>query len=103
MRQACIWPKTIVQGGTYIDRNDLSDDVIVVGHNFADGTEQLMKSGAIDASIGQFPYTQGHDVIKYLAEFLKDGKLPACQPICDTGEEVANPENVDQFDFSSTG
>lgn len=95
--------ETIVQGGTYIQRNGLSDSVVAVGHNFAPGTAELMKSGAIDASVGQLPYKQGHDVIQYLAQFLKDGKLPACKPICDVGQEVADQDNVDQFDFGSTG
>jgi ABC-type sugar transport system substrate-binding protein len=91
--------ETIVQGGTYIERNDLSDTVVVAGHNFAPGTEELLKSGAIDASVATQLHKEGYDVIKYVAEFLRTGELPPCEPVCEVGVEVANQKNVDQIDF----
>lgn len=92
----------IVAGGTYLERNGLSGKVIAVGFNFEPGTEELLKSNAIQASVGQKPYAQGYEPIKFLFLFLTEGELPAGMPFLYTGAEIGNQENLDTFDFSTT-
>ena len=91
-----------VQAGEYLQRNDLVDSVANVGFNFFPGTGDLMKTGAIDASVGQIPYLQGYDPIRYLTRLLREGTLPPCAPLCYVGAQIANQENVHEFDFDRT-
>lgn len=88
--------ESILGGGTYIDRNDLHDDVIAVGFNFNEGIPQLIQAGALRASIGQYPYDQGYEPVRALVGFLRDGEVPDCD-VCDVGAEVLNTENVDEW------
>ena len=91
-----------VQAGEYLERNDLVESVVNVGFNFFPGTGELMMTGAIDASVGQIPYLQGYDPIRHLVALLRSGGVPPCAPVCYVGAEIANQENVDEFDFDRT-
>jgi ABC-type sugar transport system substrate-binding protein len=91
-----------VPAAQYLTRNHLDKKVVNVGFNFFPGTEQGMKSGAIDASVGQFPYKQGYNPVKYLVDLLKTGRAPSCAPVCYVGAQVANQQNVKTFDFKHT-
>jgi len=92
----------IVAGGTYLERNGLSGKVIAVGFNFEPGTEELLKGNSIQASVGQKPYAQGYEPIKFLYQFLTEGMLPEDMPFLYTGAEIGNQENLDTFDFTTT-
>lgn len=92
-----------VAGCQYVEREDKIGELVNVGFNFEAGTEECMKSGAMSASIGQYPYKQGYEPVQHLVTLVRDGQMPECAPDCFVGDEVANQENVDSFDFAATG
>jgi simple sugar transport system substrate-binding protein len=81
--------------GTYVLRNGLAGKVTVVGFNFVPGIPELIEKGAIQASIGQYPYQQGYNPVETLAKFLKNGVLPTCT-VCDVGADVLDIDNIEQ-------
>ena len=93
---------SLVGAGEFVKRKDLAEKMTTVGFDFAPGTEELIREGVVAASIGQYPYRQGYEPVKYLYEFLQSGTLPSCAPICDVGASIATLENVDEFDFANS-
>lgn len=93
---------SLVGAGEFVKRQDLADKITTVGFDFAPGTEELIRDGIVDASIGQYPYRQGYEPVEYLYDFLTNGALPSCAPLCDVGASIATLENVDEFDFANS-
>lgn len=93
---------SLVGAGEFVKRKGLAEKMTTVGFDFAPGTEDLIRAGVVAASIGQYPYRQGYEPVKYLYEFLKSGKLPSCAPLCAVGASIATLENVDEFDFANS-
>jgi ABC-type sugar transport system substrate-binding protein len=85
----------------FFQRSDLQDEIVNVGFNFEEGTKECMEAGAIDASVGQFPYRQGYEPVQYLVELLRDGVVPECAPDCYVGNQTVNQSNYQDFDFES--
>jgi ABC-type sugar transport system substrate-binding protein len=83
--------------GDYIERNGLTGNVVVVGHNLLPGILDHIKKGDITASVGQYLYKQGYESIKILYDFLTTGALPDCGNYCDVGEELVDSSNIDDY------
>jgi simple sugar transport system substrate-binding protein len=76
--------------GTWVERNNATDKVKVVGFDLLDQTVQLVQKGDIQATIDQAPERQGYEAVDLLVKFLKG------QPISnvDTGVKVYTKDNI---------
>ena len=83
--------------GDYIERNKLTGKVLAVGHNLEPGILGHIKKGNILVTIGQSPYRQGYDPVKYMYEFITTGKVPSCVPVCDLGAEIVDASNLSKY------
>jgi simple sugar transport system substrate-binding protein/ribose transport system substrate-binding protein len=79
--------------GEYAKRNDLKDQVTIVGFDEVPTTLQLIKEGYIAASVSQAPQRQGYEAVRMLVDILAGN--PASD--VDTGIEVIDATNVDRF------
>jgi simple sugar transport system substrate-binding protein len=78
--------------GTWVQRNNATGRVKVVGFDLLDQTVDLVKAGAIQATIDQAPERQGFEAVDMLVRFLHG------QPIAniDTGVGVYTSANIGQ-------
>lgn len=76
--------------GTWVERNNASDRVKVVGFDLLDETVRLVQDGFIQATIDQAPERQGFEAVNLLTRFIKG------EPIddVDTGVKVYTKENI---------
>jgi simple sugar transport system substrate-binding protein/ribose transport system substrate-binding protein len=76
--------------GTWVQRNNKTGQVKVVGFDLLDQTVELVGNGNIEATIDQAPEQQGFAAVDLLVKFL------AGQPIdnVDTGVKVYDKENI---------
>lgn len=79
--------------GEYVKRNDLGDDVIIVGFDELPATLQLIQEGFIAGSVSQAPQRQGYEAVRLLVDFLNGEAIGEV----DTGIEVIDQSNVDRF------
>ncbi|MCW6510931.1 sugar ABC transporter substrate-binding protein [Lichenifustis flavocetrariae] len=79
--------------GTWVQRNNMTGKVKVVGFDLLDQTVQLVQSGNVQAAIDQAPEKQGYEAVDLLVKFLHG------QPIdsIDTGVGIYTKENIDQI------
>lgn len=84
---------SVSPAGEYVKRNNLKDQVKVVGFDLLPSTLQLIKEGFIQSTIDQDPYTQGYKAVELLVNILKG------QPIqsVDTGAKTIDSTNVDEY------
>jgi simple sugar transport system substrate-binding protein len=80
--------------GQYIERNNLTGKIPVVGSDLLPQSRELIISGALTATITQNPQRQGHDSVVVLNEIYAQGKMPPSHT--DTGVEVIDKSNVEQ-------
>jgi simple sugar transport system substrate-binding protein len=80
--------------GQYIERNNLTGKIPVVGSDLLPQSRELIISGALTATITQNPQRQGHDSVQVLNEIYAQGKMPPSHT--DTGVEVIDKSNVEQ-------
>jgi ABC-type sugar transport system substrate-binding protein len=79
--------------GQVVKEKGLVPKVVVVGWDLLTQTLELIKEGAIAATIGQDPYMQGFESVRVLYEYVALGKpLPAN---VDSGSEIVTIKNVD--------
>lgn len=76
--------------GTWVDRNNSSGKVRVVGFDLLDQTVQLVQKGAIQATIDQAPERQGYDAVDLLVNFLHGKPIESI----DTGVMVYTKDNI---------
>ena len=78
--------------GTWVQRNNMSSKVKVVGFDLLDQTVQLVESGDVQATIDQAPEKQGFEAVDLLVKFLHG------QPIdnVDTGVGIYTKNNIGQ-------
>lgn len=88
--------ESVLAVGEYVDRKALHDQVVVVGFNLGAGIPELIEKGAIKASLGQFPYDQGHKSVEIVFNFLTKGEMPSCT-VCDLGANIVNGDNIADF------
>jgi ribose transport system substrate-binding protein len=74
----------VVAAGTWIKNNAKPGDYVVVGHNLLPPELQLVAGGFVDGLIGQNPYDQGYNSVKWLATFVTTGQA-FCGVTCDSG------------------
>jgi simple sugar transport system substrate-binding protein len=84
---------SVSPAGEYVKRNNLKDQVKVVGFDLLPSTLQLIKDGYVDSTIDQDPFTQGYKAVELLVNILKGQTI---QDV-DTGARVVDASNVDQF------
>lgn len=81
--------------GEFVKRNGLTDTIKVVGFDELPRTLELIKEGAIAASISQDPERQSYEAVRMLINFINgDVKSPAD---IDTGIAIITSDNVDEF------
>ncbi len=88
--------------GEYVKRNDLGDEVTVVGFDELPATLQLIQEGFIAGSVSQAPERQGFEAVNMLVQFLNGEELSDV----DTGIEVIDLSNLDKYlgeDASAAG
>jgi len=51
-------------------------DVKLIGHEISDNVRKLINDGTIHACISQDPYSQGYYAVKFIFDYLMDGKRP---------------------------
>jgi simple sugar transport system substrate-binding protein len=79
--------------GEYVKRNDLGDEVTVVGFDELPATLQLIQEGFIAGSVSQAPERQGFEAVNMLYQFLNGEELSDV----DTGIEVIDQSNLDKY------
>ena len=75
--------------GTWASQNAQPGDFIITGHNILARELELMKDGWVNGLVGQDPYYQGYESVKFLHQFLTTGSTE-CGPICDSGYPVVD-------------
>lgn len=81
--------------GEYIKRNRLMGQVTVVGFDELPQTLQLIKAGAVAASISQDPERQSFEAVRMLIDFI-NGKVSKPENV-NTGITIVNSSNADEF------
>lgn len=76
-----------------VDELGLKDDIIVVGFNTNDKLIAYMRSGILDATILQNPYTMGYSGVAYAKRLIDSENI---QKKIDTGVTVITSENINQ-------
>jgi simple sugar transport system substrate-binding protein len=84
---------SVSPAGEYVKRNNLKDQVKVVGFDLLPSTLQLIKDGYVVSTIDQDPFTQGYKAVELLVNILKGQTIQNV----DTGARVVDASNVDQF------
>ena len=79
----------------YLERNNLQDDVVLIGKNDMQDILQYVKKGVIKHTITTKPYEQGQNIVKVLYEFLTEGKTVGYRYSIELGDITA--ENVDDY------
>jgi len=82
----------VMAPATWASQNANAGDYVIVGHNLLPTELQFVADGWIQGLVGQDPYYQGYESVRYLTQFLTTGTTP-CGPICDSGyPPVDSPE-----------
>lgn len=78
-------------------RQRLGKKFVIVGHDLLPDTLSLVKSGQIDATIGQNPYLQGYLPIMYayLRTVFNMPAMPLPDKVWNVGLEVVTKKNID--------
>lgn len=84
---------SVSPAGEYVKRNNLGDQVKVVGFDLLPSTLQLVKEGFVIYTIDQDPGKQGYEAVALLLKALKG---EAVQGV-DTGAAIIDATNVDQY------
>jgi simple sugar transport system substrate-binding protein len=77
--------------GEYMVRNGLAGEVLVVGFDLLDQTVELVREGAIQATIDQAPERQGFEAVNMLVQFLGGEAISDV----DTGVGIYTIDNID--------
>ena len=78
--------------GTWVQRNNMTGKVKVVGFDLLDQTVQLVEGGHIQATIDQAPEKQGFEAVDLLVKFLHGEPIDTI----DTGVGVYTKDNIAQ-------
>ncbi|MBI5671668.1 MAG: sugar ABC transporter substrate-binding protein, partial [Chloroflexi bacterium] len=84
---------SITPAGEYVQRNNLTDSVTVVGFDLNPSTLQLVKDGVIAATVGQGPERQGYEAVMLLWKVATGEAISDV----DTGAEIVDSSNIDQY------
>jgi simple sugar transport system substrate-binding protein len=76
--------------GTWVQRNNAGSRVKVVGFDLLDQTVDLVKAGAVQATIDQAPERQGYEAVDLLVRFLHDEPISSI----DTGVGIYTKDNI---------
>lgn len=79
--------------GEYLKRNDLVDQVTMVGFDLLPQTLEFIQEGVTAATVGQAPERQGYEAVRLLVEFLNGETIFDV----DTGISVVDADNIDQY------
>ena len=78
--------------GTWVQRNNMTGKVKIVGFDLLDQTVQLIEGGQIQATIDQAPEKQGFEAVDLLVKFLHGEPIDTI----DTGVGVYTKDNIAQ-------
>jgi simple sugar transport system substrate-binding protein/ribose transport system substrate-binding protein len=81
---------TTPSAGSWVERNGKVGEVKIVGFDLVDQTVELVKSGAIQATIDQAPEAQGFAAVDLLVKFLNGQDIDDV----DTGVGIFTQENI---------
>lgn len=76
--------------GEWVERNNRSGDVKIVGFDLLDQTVELVSDGVIQATIDQAPERQGYEAVNLLVKFLNGEAIDDL----DTGVGIYTPDNI---------
>ncbi|WP_424992509.1 sugar ABC transporter substrate-binding protein [Oceaniradius stylonematis] len=76
--------------GEWVERNNRTGEVKVVGFDLLDQTVELVAEGVIQATIDQAPERQGYEAVNLLVTFLGGDAIDDL----DTGVGVYTPDNI---------
>jgi simple sugar transport system substrate-binding protein/ribose transport system substrate-binding protein len=83
--------------GQYVQRNNLSGKVKIVGFDMLPETIKLVQGDVVAATIDQAPEKQSYDAVRLLLEVLKGSKIQNV----DTGAVVYTAKNIGDYVVSS--
>jgi simple sugar transport system substrate-binding protein len=83
--------------GQYVQRNNLTGKVKIVGFDMLPETIKLVQGNVIAATIDQAPEKQSYDAVRLLLEVLKGSKIKDV----DTGAVVYTSKNIGDYVVSS--
>lgn len=86
---------SVSPAGEYVKRNGLTETVKVVGFDELPRTLELVKEGAIVASISQDPERQSYEAVQMLINFI-NGEVTSLTDV-DTGIAIIKSHNVNEF------
>lgn len=78
--------------GEWVDRNNKSGEVKIVGFDLLDQTVELVSDGVIQATIDQAPERQGYEAVNLLKQFLSGETIDDL----DTGVGIYTPDNISE-------
>lgn len=78
--------------GEWVDRNNKSGEVKIVGFDLLDQTVELVSDGVIQATIDQAPERQGYEAVNLLKQFLGGETIDNL----DTGVGIYTPDNISE-------
>ncbi|GIL13270.1 MAG: sugar ABC transporter substrate-binding protein [Chloroflexota bacterium] len=84
---------SVSPAGEYVQRNGLTGQVKVVGFDLLPSTLELIKSGNVQATIGQAPDRQGYEAVMLLVKAINGQEVADV----DTGAEVVDASNIDNY------
>lgn len=81
--------------GTFVSSRKLEGKIITGGADLTAGTLKHIRSGAMQVTLGQRPYTQGYMAVVNVYQKLVKGK--SLIPYLNTGMELVDSSNIDQY------
>jgi len=84
---------SVSPAGEYVKRNDLGEQVTIVGFDEVPTTLDLIKEGYVAASFSQDPPRQTYEAVKMLVDFLNGEPISGV----DTGIARIDQTNVDEY------
>jgi simple sugar transport system substrate-binding protein len=85
--------------GEYVKRNNLGEQVKVVGFDLLPATVSLVQEGIVSATIDQAPEKQSFEAVRMLLDVLNGQSVSDV----DTGVAVYTPENIQEYLDASGG
>jgi simple sugar transport system substrate-binding protein/ribose transport system substrate-binding protein len=85
--------------GDYVQRNNLTDKIKIVGFDMLPETIKLVQSNIVSATIDQAPERQSYEAVRLLLDVLKGKPVKDV----DTGAAVYDQKNIGDYIVSSKG
>lgn len=67
--------------GRLKEREPVFSKTILIGHELSYDTRRCLEAGLVTATLSQDPFSQGYAAVRILADYLRDGSLPASERV----------------------